>query len=177
MLNESVLKATTLSEPLASALAGSSYLKPAQRRKKKSLMFALTLTSLIDAFSILVIYLLVNFGSTTEAIQVAKGVNLPSASQYSQLDGGTVVNVVGGRYFIENVDVAQNDIVKKLIEIRQSLAKSNAGQNPSLIIQADRKADYAALSPVIQAASQAGFSQMKFAVLRGEVAQKREGAR
>jgi biopolymer transport protein ExbD len=129
---------------------------------KRSLLFTLTLTSLIDAFVIIVIYLLVNFGSPTSFNPTGK-VELPTAVQNDQLSDGTVITLKDNHYFIGNQEVAFADIPQKLYALGQK-------SDYRLIIEADKTTDYDALSPVIQAGSQAGYKQFKFAVLqKGEV--------
>ena len=149
-----------------SALKGQSTLKPQGRKGKRSLMATLTLTSLIDAFSILVIYLLVNFSTPTADLRVAKDLEIPAAAQSVTLAPGTVISVSQGHYFINDKEVGAEELASKLVELHARL-KKDIPEKDDLVIQADKRVDYAALSPVILAGSQAGFHQFKFAVLQG----------
>jgi biopolymer transport protein ExbD len=158
MLERSLIKNHVFGSPML----GQSSLKPRGSGFRRSLMFTLTLTSLIDAFTIIVIYLLVNFGNPA-TLKVNGDIQLPQAIQNDQLSEGTVISVNNGRYFIDDKELTLSDVTKQLIEIIQ--AKPD-GQN--LIIQADKKTDYATLSPLILAGSQAGFHQFKFAVVQGD---------
>src|SRR4051812_6923784 len=116
MLSRSVIK----DQLMKSALQGQSTLKPKGWKKRNALVFSLTLTSLIDAFSILVIYLLVNFGAG-QSVQPGKGMQLPMATQGQILEAGTVVSVNNGHYFIDDHEVALTDLARKLYEKRFKL--------------------------------------------------------
>ena len=161
MLNQSYLANQSFQSPLK----GQSSLKPAGWRKARPLMFALSLTSLIDAFSILVIYLLMNFGTASEESQLAKGMQLPKAGQSSLIENGPVVRVTEGKYYIGENELSTKQLTQALVQIKQREKKVH------LIIQADRRLDFAQLSPVIQAGSHAGFEKFKFAVLKNGVNQ------
>ncbi len=144
-----------------------SSLRPKKARGVRALMFNLSLTSLIDAFSILVIFLLINFSGANHNIKLNKGMQLPSALQTNPLQIGTVVSVNQGRYFIDEKEVSINMLVKKLYETRQKIQKQNNDGKDNLIIKADQKTEFANLNPIIMAGSQAGFTHFKFAVMQG----------
>jgi biopolymer transport protein ExbD len=159
MLEKTLLQSNVFMGPLR----GQSTLRPKGNSFKRSLLFTLTLTSLIDAFVIIVIYLLVNFGNPNQNLKVNGDIQLPQAVQNDQMGEGTMISLNNGHYFIEDKEVAFGDITKKFVEIAQG-----ANFNQNLVIQADKKTDYEILSPIILAGSQAGFHQFKFAVIQGE---------
>ena len=160
MLERSILKSQAFGGPLV----GQSTLKPKGNKGKRSLMFVLTLTSLIDAFTIIVIYLLVNFGNPSQELKM--GVQLPEASRNDEVSQGTTVSINKGHYYIEDKEISLNDLTKLLVEKTQNLGSAEKQENQNLIIQADKATDYDALSPVIMAGSQAGFNHFKFAVIQ-----------
>lgn len=166
MLGRSILN----SQIMGSAIQGQSTLKPQGFKGKRSLMFTLTLTSLIDAFSILVIYLLVNFSSPTASLRVSGDLEIPAAAESQNLAPGTVVSISRGHYFINDKEITAQQLPEKLVELHTRV-KRDLTEKDDLVIQADRRIDYAALSPVILAGSQAGFHEFKFAVLQGGVKQ------
>ncbi len=148
-----------------SPLGGTSSLRPKGGKGKRPLMFTLTLTSLIDAFSILVIFLLSNYSTSAQPLNLEGKMQLPMASKSTDLAAGTVVKINDGRYYIDDKEVAANDMPRRLYEIKQKIGSSSDAN--SLIIQADRKVEYASLSPIILAGSHAGFEKFSFAVLQG----------
>lgn len=153
--------------PLESPLKGASTIKPDFRNRVKSLAAAVTLTSLVDAFSILVIYLLLNFSASGEILYISKDMELPPSQQFSPLERTTIVKVEDGKFFIEEKEIAPAALVETLLEQKRSLATSQVQgeSNDALIIQADKKIKYNILSQVVQASSHAGFGEVRFAVV------------
>lgn len=82
MTVHSILSETSL----RTQLGAESILKPKESRWKRVLAADLLLTALIDAFSILVIFLLMNFSSTGEILFLSKNMELPKSSQSEILE-------------------------------------------------------------------------------------------
>jgi biopolymer transport protein ExbD len=155
------------------------------RRSKKNMVTTLILTSLVDAFSIMLLYLLVQNTGNGSSLELLKSEKLPTAVRAEALHEGTLIRFDGRNYFLGEQRVEQFALAQKLQELRHQLTTQNQGStqsanlssNPSsngnesanaLIIQADRSVDFASLTPVIRAASISGFNKFKFAVLQGE---------
>ena len=136
--------------------------------RKKNRVGTLMLTSLIDAFSILVVYLLMFFSDTAEMTYVSSDIELPKASKIERLDRFSIIQIKPQGYFVDQKELNQKNIVAYLVDLKKTknLSLSDSGQNKDTItIQADKSISYKHLSPVIQACSHAGFSHIKFAVL------------
>lgn len=163
MISDTILESTALSSPLASA----SNLKPKAGGREKNLVASVILTSLIDAFSILVIYLLVNFSNSGEILYLSKDMELPPSQQSEALQRTTLVKVEKGQLFVEDLPIAAKDLVEHLIDIKKKLMVDGnfAEGDFALTLQADRRIKYQELSQIIQAGNHAGFSEIKFAVL------------
>ena len=129
------------------------------------LVAAVILTSLIDAFSILVIYLLVNFSNSGEILYISKDMELPSATEAKALQRTTLIKIEGNNWFVEDKSVQPNQLVEALVNIRKELVKSGTGEGAALTIQADRRIKYKVLNRVVLAGSHAGFGEIKFAVI------------
>lgn len=152
-----------------SPLLSASLLKPTKKKYKKSLAQALVLTSLVDAFTIILLYLLVAGTGTPSQLQLnADEKNLPVASQAKPIDAGTIIRVEDGKYFIEGKQLALSQIAEALRQIRMNFVPSSLQPQASLVIQANRKLDFSQLTPVIRAGSISGFNQFKFAVIQEE---------
>ncbi len=151
---------------LHSSLGGHSIIRPQGSDRKKSIVADLLLTALIDAFSILVIFLLMSF-SSGEMLFVSKGQELPKASHAAVLERNTLIKIENDRLYLEDKEVALADIVTALLQARKEWADLHAGQEfPGILtIQADRRIKFEQISQVIQASSHAGFSDIKFAVI------------
>jgi len=157
MLRNSILANQNFHSPLQ----GQSALKPKGGGASRNMLFALSLTSLIDAFSILVIYLLMNFGANGE-VNITKEMQLPKAGNAAELKQGLVVRISEGLYFVAEKQVSKAQLTKALVDNRPK-SKEEAG---NLIIQADRRLNYAQISPVLQAGSHAGYQNFRFAVMQ-----------
>lgn len=164
MLGDGIINQTALGSPILST----STLNPQGGLRKKNLMAAVILTSLIDAFSILVIYLLVNFSNSGEILYISQGMELPQAKTSVALKRTTLVKLENGKLFLEDKELNRSSLVGALIDIRKKLTESaltKEDQEYALTVQADKHVKYKFLNDIVQAGSQAGFSEIKFAVL------------
>lgn len=137
-------------------------------KAKRNLAETVMLTSLVDAFSILVVYLLFNFSSTGELLYTSEGMELPSAVKAIELKRNVVVKVEKDKLFIEDEEISPNGLVKRLIDVKKNWAKyyPDTEFSGAMTIQADRRQSYDLLSHVIQAGGHAGYSDINFAVIR-----------
>ncbi len=161
ILNKSYLKSEFSHGPLGSQ----SVLNPHRNRLGRPLIFTLALTSLIDAFSILVIFLLIQGPSGQKELNLSKDMKLPSVQQIGTMDDGVSVRIENGRYFVEEKEIHADQLVQRLYDIRQKMVSSKTKNSKSLIVQADRRSDFQSINPIIKAGSQTGFEQLKFAVI------------
>lgn len=139
-----------------------------QKKQKRNLAETVMLTSLVDTFSVLVIYLLVNFSTTGELLYMSEGMELPSAAKAIELERNVVVKVEQDKLFIEEEEIPQSGLVQKLIDVKKNWEKyyPDSEFTGAMTIQADRRQTYSLLSHVIQAGGHAGYSDINFAVIR-----------
>ncbi len=160
MLNASrPLQRTMLTSPLENL----SRLKASGARAKRTMVAGLMLTSLVDAFSILVIFLIMNHSTNQEILNVGDKIQLPQARESQFIQNGVVVRVEGGQYLVDDKPIALSTLAGHLKTLNDG---PDAAKKEGLVIVADRQLDYADLSPVILAGSHAGFTKFKFAVIR-----------
>jgi biopolymer transport protein ExbD len=132
-------------------------------RRKKHSSFLLPLTSLIDAFSIIVIYLLIGTQAGGLDQDLPKQVQLPVAESGQIIEKEMpTVRIEKGAYFINNQLVQKSELAQKLYQLKTSLADKDGVE---LMIQADTAMNYADLDPLLRAGSQAGIQKLKFAVI------------
>ena len=138
------------------------------RRSKRSVVATLMLTSLVDTFSVLVIYLLVSFNTAEELLYINKDMQLPAAVKTETLERNVVVKVEKDKLYVEDDEVGVKGLVKRLLKVRKNWEKYYPGTEFSgaLTIQADKRQAYDLLSHVIQAGGHAGYSDINFAVVR-----------
>ena len=158
-MKNSVLKNTQMQSPLL----GLAQVRPKGKTVKKTIIANVLLTSLIDAFSILVIYLILNTSTSEEIIKDFKGVKLPQASATTSLDSGVVVKIENEKYFINNTEVSAKNLIKVLMKERELIEGDN--KKASLIVQADKKDSYSLLNPILVSSAATGFETIKFAVI------------
>ena len=155
-MNASILNQKTLQSPLQQQ----THIDLSKKGVKARVITAtLALTSLVDAFSILVIYLLINTSSATEALDVTKTMNLPKADKTQILDSAVVVRIQDNKYVIED----QVYPTERLVEALQAANKDNIKKG-KLIIQANEDIDFEIVNPIFTAGAHAGFENIKFAV-------------
>lgn len=153
---------------VASPLAAQGVIRPKGHTASRVLFSSLMLTSLVDAFSILVIFLLMSSQSGIEA-ELKKTEKLPMASAIDSIEKSIILRIEGGAYFIDEQPVRENELAKALIAAKEKfeaglLNNAKAG----LLVQADKTMDFDSLSPVLRAGSEAGLSQFKFAAIEGK---------
>lgn len=131
--------------------------------KKKLLDMApvLPLTSLIDAFSIIVIYLLIGTQSGGLETVVPNNMKLPMADSGVGVESSPIVRIERGRYFVDEKEVRLSELTARLAEIKAAKSEGDA----EILIQADQKMDYASLDPLLRASAQAGLQKLRFAVM------------
>lgn len=149
---------------LQSVLKGQSRLRPNGGSHRRRLMASLMLTSLVDAFSILVIFLIMNHSASQESLDFDQTLALPKAQQSQVIQNGVVVKIQRGQFFVDSQPVKLNE----LLSVLENMKKQVDAKKDGLIVVADQKMDFADLSPLISVGSQAGFSKFKFVVERGE---------
>ncbi|WP_374034701.1 ExbD/TolR family protein [Bdellovibrio bacteriovorus] len=132
---------------------------------RRELALALPLTSLIDAFSIIVIYLLIGTQNSGMETQIPNKMTLPSANHSQGVEKITpILRIEKGNYFLDDKRVAANDLTNKLAELK----KNTEEKELELMVQADTEMRYADLDPLLKAGSLAGIEKLKFAVVPGK---------
>ena len=154
-------------------------------RAKRGVYAALTLTSLVDVMTIIVIFLLMNFSANGEVLYMTKDIHLPDAYHGAQLDRAPVVSVSGesvtldGRMLASTGDLAKGDAVG-VPELEDALRDEkrryetihqNDPDHPfrGLInVQADRRIPFKVIKRIMFACNQSGFGNINFAALSRE---------
>ena len=161
-------------------------------RRNRSNTFSLQITSMIDMFTIILVFLLKSYG--TSAIQVTpfKGLSLPNSTAQLEpvealkltvsqdgvyVDEQLVVPLKAGSLESSFVDNKDPQFIRKLYDNLEEQAKKTKGiskQNETVqfdgkvIFQADQGLDYNLLRKVMYTSSIAGYADFKFAVVSRE---------
>ncbi|MCB0365758.1 MAG: biopolymer transporter ExbD [Bdellovibrionaceae bacterium] len=155
-------------EMMNSPIENQAVVRPKKGMFRRSLVASLVLTSLVDAFSILVIYLLVNTSAATEALDINKEMKLPLASESEVLQAGLVVKIENNRYFLNEQEVGIGTLGDALEKAQQELEAQGDERSGKVIIQGDENLTYDSLNPVITACAQTQIKKIKFAVFPEE---------
>jgi biopolymer transport protein ExbD len=157
-------------------------LKGSGRRKEVS--SELSLTSLIDMFSVIILFLIQTFSASGEILAVNPGITLPQAYYAKMLERSPIVTITQEKVTIEGLKVGDNtdifgkvedtdwdlpNLKEKIASYRTMLEQLVPGVPPQgkLIIQADKGLEFVYLKRVIYALTSMGFPEIHLAV-RGE---------
>jgi len=155
------------------------------QRAKRGVYAALTLTSLVDVMTIIVIFLLMNFSANGEVLYMSKDIRLPDAYHGAQLERAPVISVSAeavtfdGRMLLNTVDLAKGDAlgVPELEDVlrdekrRYETIHADDPDHPfrGLVnVQADRRIPFKVIKRVMFACNQSGFANINFAALSRE---------
>ncbi|SNR66168.1 biopolymer transport protein ExbD [Methylobacillus rhizosphaerae] len=130
------------------------------QRGKKHEDLEMNLVPLIDVLLVIIIFLVVSatFSRVTE-LQI----NLPTAEAETPQDKPLVINVgvkEAGHYVINNKDISDGSVAGIADAMKKAVGD---GKDPTIIISADAKSTHQAVVNVMEAARQAGYSQITFA--------------
>lgn len=151
---------------------------------KKSAVPELPLVSLIDMFTILVIFLLMNFSTDGQSFFIPKGVVLPLATNGKPLQTAPLLSLSGSEVLLETEKVGNSgisisaDINGDLAQIISNLntlradtilkLKSDEKFKGQINIQADETLNLDLVKKVMRTCVQNGWGSINFAVRNGK---------
>ncbi|MBC7467121.1 MAG: biopolymer transporter ExbD [Bdellovibrio sp.] len=112
-----------------------------RRKGKRGVTAILSLTAMVDMFTVLVIFLLQNYNTTGEVLFIPKEVILPKANRVADLKPSVVVTVSAKEIFVEDKVIATFDQVKAATDwvvpalrdqVRVLLEKAKAEQDAKI---------------------------------------------
>jgi len=160
--------------------------------------FSLNLYPMLDVFSILIVFLLMNFSVSGESAEVSANLELPQSSVKLSLDSAATVAITKSDIVIQGglsipltrdsqdvVDIYKKDgqgaIRKAYDEFKKLRAQNETLKNrqknlgltsadiSTLVMQADKSIPYRIIKRVLASAQQAEFIAWKFAVQKKDV--------
>lgn len=166
-----------LNQSMVAADAFEKHLVNRKRKKHwgiKAAGFTLMLTSMVDMFSMLVVFLLQTFSSSPE-ILVTKGVELPNSITPSQVREAPVLAISsdGNLYLDQDIvgkteDIAKkpNGLLKKLNVIKKNWAKSHTSPFTGEInLQADKEIKSTVVAQIMGILTNSQFQSIELAVV------------
>jgi biopolymer transport protein ExbD len=146
------------------------------KKIKKMLVMGLSLTSMVDVFSMLVCFLLQTFSSSPE-ILITKDVNLPEALKGQEIKQAPVLSLSQKSIYLDQKEVGNiKDVVtkpamliEKLKEFKVHFAKTNPGEPfPGEInLQADEGIPSVIVSQLMSHLNSQNFHSIHLAVISG----------
>ena len=161
-----------------------------QRRKRseKFIPPKLMLTSMMDMFTIILIFLLFSFSEHPETLKLDKDLELPHSSAQSgyqktikiilskkelRLDDEVLAEVRNHHFIgISDEDLKASPLFERLNTKRTTQAaaglQSETGEMPHILFLCDQSHSFKLINNVIKTAGMAGYPNFQFAVLEGE---------
>ncbi|MFZ3192707.1 MAG: biopolymer transporter ExbD [Moraxellaceae bacterium] len=149
-----------------------------RQRQKKQQVAQLSLTSLMDIFTILVFFLLVNAQNPVQMPSL-KDLTLPRSSTSDGIEHSLTVVIAQNEIRVNDKTVMNFDPTSETPDLQalaQVLMQERGKQKPTqvvngiaqyqVVIMADQKTPYAFLKQVMRTCGEQQFGQISFAVLR-----------
>ncbi len=154
--------------------------------KHKGHLGDLPLTSMIDMFSMLCIFLLMNFASTGEVFFISKNLKLPEASHSRPIESNPLITITPTTVTLDAQNVGNRNISMEersgdMEQLRRALARIKAQQEQerpdkpfkgNVNIQADENTPILHIKRVMNSLISEGWTGINFAVRLDEKAQQ-----
>jgi len=158
-------------------------------KNNKKATFTLQLTSMVDMFTILIVFLLKSFSTSAVHITPHEGMKLPISSSYENpieavklivaydgiyVEDKKVIPLVKGELAEDQMDTNDSDFIVSLFKELDEHAKKAQGIQEKnsemefdgkIVMQADERLDYDVLKKVMYTSSMAGYAEMKLATI------------
>ena len=159
------------------------------KQNNKKATFILQLTAMVDMFTILIVFLLKSFSTSSVNITPFKGMKLPYSSSYTTpvealklivsvdgiyVDDKMIVKIDAGKVMPGEISKTDPDFIQTLFEEldkhaekSKDIAKENKDHKfeGKIVMQADSRLDYGVLRKVMYTSSMAGYADMKLATM------------
>jgi len=171
--------------------------------RKRNVVVMLSLTAMVDMFTVVAVFLLQNYQTTGEVIELSDDVNLPKAGKVRELKPATVVVISRGKILVDKIQVATIAEIKTMPEIsilpnlqarvqdafkvleeknrlaglsqiKQAVNQARGVETTKpedfkrVTVQADKAMDAGTVKKVMYTLTEAGASEINFAVLRDD---------
>jgi len=144
------------------------------------MLIGLTLTSMVDMFSLLVIFLLQTFSASPELLVIQKDVNLPTAMTGREIKDAPVLAISQAGVYLDQKRIGDIDdlllkpepLMEKLSDLRTQWQKSHPKEKfPGQInLQAHRELPSTAVSQFMAMLPSQAFGSIQLAVISGGTA-------
>ena len=154
-------------------------------RKKKETAFTLKLTSMIDMFTILLVFLLKSYSAEGQIMSVAPDLRLPNSTAQKSPETTSIIAITNDLILLDGNPIAKVDevmksrgllipgLLKDLATKRKISEKigeihSDIGFTGKISIQADKELPYAIIKKIMFTCGRVGFNDIMLAVNKQE---------
>jgi biopolymer transport protein ExbD len=144
-------------------------------KRKRMLVMGLMLTSMVDMFSLLVIFLLQTFSASPELSVVAKGVTLPQSITSREMKDAPVLAISSAGIYLDQKFIGLTEdlldqpepLMNRLNELRELWQRSHPSQNfpGEITVQADQGISSAVVSRFMGMLPSQAFGSIQLAVI------------
>lgn len=173
------------------------------KSNKRSAVAMLSLTAMVDMFTVLVVFLLQNYQTTGEVLDIHEKVVLPKAMAVKELRPAHVIIVTKDQILIDKVPIAQfkdvqaqddwtiaalqtaiqqrfkeaeekgsvaglSQIKKAVDQTKPESMQEKPEDHRRVTVQADKNIDFLTIKKVMYTLTEAGASEINFAVMKDE---------
>lgn len=172
-------------------------------KKGRNVVAMLSLTAMVDMFTVLVVFLLQNYQTTGEVLEINDEVKLPIASAVKELRPAHVVIISKEQLILDQYKLATFEQIKAqpdwkienlfnrltdafrqaedrrrasglgtlkeaVNETKQNVLKADPKDDRRVTVQADKEIDFLTIKKVMYTITEAGASEINFAVIKEE---------
>ncbi|MDZ7373927.1 MAG: biopolymer transporter ExbD [candidate division KSB1 bacterium] len=147
--------------------------------------FSLRLTSMIDMFTILLVFLLKSFSTEGDILTVAKDLRLPESTANKPPQTASIIAVtpewilLDGNRIVRTQEVLENrgaivqplrEELSRLRKLTETIASISQGMEftGNIVIQGDKSIPFAVLKKIMYTCGSVGYNNMLLAVTRKE---------
>lgn len=162
------------------------------KKNNRKSVFVLQLTSMVDMFTIMIVFLLKSYSTSAIHITPSEGLKLPTSSSYTDPVEALKVVVSQSGIFVEDrkvasieelqivksdLDMNDEDFIRpffEALEVEATKVKRFSESNDAedfegkVILQADAELPYLVLKKVMYTSSLAGFADLKLATISAQ---------
>ncbi|MGE4130371.1 MAG: biopolymer transporter ExbD [Bdellovibrionales bacterium] len=147
------------------------------KKHKRVMVTGLMLTSMVDMFSLLVIFLLQNFSNSPEVMAISQNLVLPSAISAAAPIDAPLVTVNADEVLVDSKPMGSTKtiiskpqaLIDSLEDMKKSFAKSHPGEpfKGDIHLQADQGLSSVFISQLVGILNTYGYSSVHLAVVNG----------
>ncbi len=99
-----------------------------KRSSKRNVVAVLSLTAMVDLFTVLAVFLIQNYAATGEVIHIPEGVKLPEARETKELKPSNIISLSESDLRLNNVFIADFTVVKEqadwvIVRLKEGIEK------------------------------------------------------